>query len=49
MNFCEEDEAIFSGEIHTFDVHDTKGAIFYNRGHSLVVIDYTINRLGLKI
>jgi hypothetical protein len=30
-------------------VFDTKGSIFFTNNHTIVFIDYTINRMGLKI
>lgn len=44
-----EEEVCFSGEIHHFDVFDTKGSVFFALHHTVVVIDYSINRVGLKI
>lgn len=44
-----EEEVAFSGEMHHFDVFDTKGSIFFAILHTVVVIDYSITRLGLKI
>ena len=44
-----EEEVSFSGEIHHFDVFDTKGSVFFAIHHCVVVIDYGITRAGLKI
>lgn len=43
------DQVSYSGEIHHFDVFDTKGSVFFAISHTIVVIDYAITRLGIKI
>ena len=44
-----EEEVAFSGEMHHFDVFDTRGSVFFAINHTVVVIDYSITRIGLKI
>lgn len=35
--------------MHYFDVHDTKGSIFFAINHRITLIDFSITRLGIKI
>lgn len=39
----------FSGEIHNFDVFDTRGSVFFCCKHTIVVIDYRISGVGIRL